>query len=298
MRKLLYASVGSALAAALLATPAAADVTVTASLTKDKDVFVVEYIIKYKYVFLFAYVDVILDGAAEALAIANVTNSYNVVYQSQQDGVPLTNDYDIYRRAAIDNSINDNAGIVELNQDVGNMANQGNVLAFSEAYPSGGEPAPRTFVEAEAWVEQINGDPLDGGVQTEFSGNSVTHLEDPADVPAFNPNTTQGNVVALMRDSITSNNGIVGVNQNAGNMANQTNAVALAVGFGVVVALSEAALGQTNAGNSVFEAGVKKSASINNSINFNNGVVHVNQSAGNMANQSNVFALAFVVGGP
>jgi len=286
MRKLLYASVGSALAAALLATPAAADVTVTASLTKDKDVFVLEYIFKYKYVLLFAYVDVTLDGAAEALAIANVTNSYNLVNQSQQVDVPLTNDYDIYRRAVIDNSINDNAGIVELNQDVGNMANQGNVLAFSAAFPSAGEPPPETFVEAEAWVEQIN------------TNNLVTHLEDPADVPAFNPNTAQGNIVALMKDSITSNNGIVGVNQNAGNMANQTNAVGLAVGFGVVVALSEAALGQENAFNFVYEAGVKKSASIDNSINFNTGVVHVNQSAGNMANQSNVFALAFVTGGP
>jgi hypothetical protein len=76
-------------------------------------------------------------------------------------------------------------------------------------------------------------------------------------------------------------------------MANQTNVVAMAVGFGTIAARSEAALGQENAFNEVTEAGVSKLAYVADSINGNKGVIHVNQSAGNMANQSNVFALAF-----
>lgn len=297
MKKILYSGVGSALLAGLMATPAAADVTVTASLTKTKDVFVVVDIAKDKTVLLTADVVVVPTSAAEALAIANVTNTGNIVSQSEQAGVPVPlSNYDIYRRAAINDSVTGNAGVVELNQDVGNMANQGNVLAFAAIFSTGlagGDPAGTntTYVEAEAWVDQVN------------TNNIVVHLEDPADVPvapAVNPNGDVGNanVAATMANSINGNAGIVGVNQNAGNMPNQTNAVALAVGFGAVAALSEGALGQENAGNFVVEAGVKKVASVAGSVNGNTGVVHVNQSAGNMANQSNVFALAFVQGGP
>ena len=81
-------------------------------------------------------------------------------------------------------------------------------------------------------------------------------------------------------------------------MAPRPGSLPFGVGFGAVVALSEGALGQENALNTVIEAGVIKLASITDSINGNFGVVHVNQATGNMANQANVFALAFTVGGP
>jgi len=203
-------------------------------------------------------------------------------------------DYDIFLTAIINGSINSNAGITGVNQDVGNMANQGNVLAFTAVFSQGdtvGEIPNTTYAEAEAWVEQDN------------VRNVVVHLEDPNDtgVP-FNPNRDalggNRNIVATIANSINGNTGIVGVNQNAGNMANQTNAVAMAVGFGTVAALSEAALGQENSGNTVTEAGVSKLAYVADSITGNQGVVHVNQSAGNMANQSNVFALSFTVAAP
>jgi len=296
MKKILYSSVGSAFALALATTPAVADVNVLATLFKTKVILVDVEILKDKTVLLSADVDVLPTSAAEALAIANVTNTFNSVGQSLQEGIPLHADYDIYRRAAIDTSVNTNAGVVELNQDVGNMANQGNVLAFAVVFSLGGDIPNTTYVDAEAWVDQVNSD------------NHVTHLENgedatPGGEPDFapgNPNAADGNanVVATIGSSISGNSGIVGVNQNAGNMNNQTNVVALAVGFGTVAALSEGALGQENTRNTVHESGVKKLASIGNSINGNTGVVHVNQAAGSNGNQANVFALAFTQGGP
>jgi hypothetical protein len=290
MKKILYSGVGSALLLGLVASPASADVFVLATLTKTKTVNVDVDIFKYKQVTLTSIVIVFPDGAAEALAVANVTNTNNTVDQSiQPEVVSGLVDFDIFRTALIDNSVASNQGIVEVNQDVGNMANQGNALSFSLVLSPGfGGVATDNEVEAEAWVDQVN------------SGNSVRQLEDPALNPTFPPlNVAPGtpNALATINASILGNSGIVGANQNAGNMANQTNVVAMAVGFGAIVALSEAALGQENTNNSVHEAGVKKSSQITGSINANTGVVHVNQSSGNMANQSNVFALAFVAGG-
>jgi len=292
MKKILTTSVGAAILLGLSAIPASADVIVTATLTKDKDVHVFVEILKDKLVFLDATVDLTPFSAAEALAIANVTNTGNSVGQSVEGATPGITNYEIYRRADIGFSVNTNSGIVELNQDVGNMANQGNVLAFTAVFSEGEttEIPNTTYAEAEAWVEQDN------------TNNTVTHLEDPIDGVPFNPNNDvlggNRNIVATIRNSINGNSGIVGVNQNAGNMANQTNAVAMAVGFGTVAALSEAALGQENSGNTVTEAGVSKLAYVADSITGNQGVVHVNQSAGNMANQSNVFALSFTVAAP
>jgi hypothetical protein len=47
----------------------------------------------------------------------------------------------------------------------------------------------------------------------------------------------------------------------------------------------------------VFEFGTVKSASMTGSLNGNTGVGGVNQAAGNMANQANIFSLAFIDGG-
>jgi hypothetical protein len=71
------------------------------------------------------------------------------------------------------------------------------------------------------------------------------------------------------------------------------------------VALSEAALGQVNSNpdneangfTAVFEFGVEKTASMTGSLNGNTGVGGVNQAAGNMANQANIFSASFIDGG-
>ncbi|MFZ5790973.1 MAG: hypothetical protein ACOY3L_09765 [Pseudomonadota bacterium] len=299
MKKSLYATAGSALALALLAysPPASADVTVTATITKNKDITVTERITITKLVNLQVETEVLYRSAAEADAIVNQTTTENDVTSSldQLDFDPShANDFGIHLSASINNSINDNQGIVGVNQDVGNMSNQGNQVALAVATPAntGPDVNARVLTNAQSEAQQINTNNLvfhpevPGGDQTEFA--------------------TGPNEVASIDGSINGNVGIVNVNQNAGNMNNQANSEALAVAINLAgVALSEAALGQVNTNpdnpvnhrSAVFEFGVEKSASMTGSLNGNTGVGGVNQAAGNMANQANIFSLAFIDGG-
>jgi len=305
-RTALYAT-GSALALALIAAslPASADVHVLASIQKTKDITITERITINKTVNLDVNVlNLDFDAAAEADAILNQESEGNDVdsSHSQLEGdIAEANNFGIDLDATIAGSINDNTGIVDVNQDVGNMANQGNQVALAIATPAVaanvGDPV---FVNSQAEVEQIN------------ENNAVWHGE----APGFIENDDDDPIPAVtlvdlpnksadISGSINGNVGIVNVNQNAGNMNNQANSEALAVAINLAgVALSEAALGQlnTHAENSngfppVFEFGVEKSASLTGSLNGNVGVGGVNQAAGNMANQANVFSMSFIDGG-
>jgi len=111
---------------------------------------------------------------------------------------------------------------------------------------------------------------------------------------------------AKTASSINTNSGIVGVNQDAGNMNNQANVVSIAVAMepspdaeGPLpsFANSQTSATQKNMDNRVHElenwlAGPQKEDSISDSINGNLGIVGVNQSVGNMNNQLNEVALA------
>jgi hypothetical protein len=100
-------------------------------------------------------------------------------------------------------------------------------------------------------------------------------------------------LIARIEGSVSGNTGIVGVNQNSGNMNNQTNAVAAAIGVNPTLALGEGALGQVNSGNTVrAENTVKYDEIGNGSVSGNSGVVGVNQSVGDMNNQMNAFSIA------
>jgi hypothetical protein len=68
--------------------------------------------------------------------------------------------------------------------------------------------------------------------------------------------------------------------------------MSLAFTFYNGIALSDTALGQWNAGNTVEEHNVSKFAQIATSVNNNTGVTQVNQTAGVLANQSNTVSLA------
>ena len=295
MRKLLLSTVASAALALALgptAAPAVADVDVTVTVTKTQTIDVTETITKDKDVVLtIEALNLEADGAAEALALANVTNQFNVVGQSLQDppGVPI-NDYAIFREALLEDSVFENSGVVELNMDTGNMNNQGNQLSAALVIDTTEDTV--VFVEAMAEAEQIN-----GGL--EAAGNIVVHLEIPgANDPGFSILPGNANIYTAITGSINDNVGVVLVNLAGGNMNNSNNLVALAIGIGAEFALAEAALGQENSGGSVLEAGVKKTGEIVGSINGNSGVVGVNLAGGNMANQANIFSLAFVESGP
>jgi hypothetical protein len=249
-----------------------ADVTVVATIDKHKDKFVFERIDKFKLVILNVAVDVNVNKAAESEALVNQRNFANEACENCAE-----------KRDLIENSGNTNSGIVTVNQAAGNMNNQASAVSVAidirTTRPPGVPPVPnpddRGFAEAQAAADQRN-------------ENNLVESEN-----------------LLFRDSLISgsfngNTGVVHVNQGAGNMANQANVLSLAVAFTPGVALSEADLGQVNAFNVVLESdsggtpfvGVHKSAQITASVNGNTGIIGVNQSSGNMANQANVVSFA------
>jgi hypothetical protein len=305
MKKTLLATAGSALALVLLAhsLPASADVDVTATINKTKDITVTEFITIFKTVFIDVDIAVAYRSAAEADAIVNQTSTDNTVTHTvlqldpSVDPEDITN-FGIRLTASITDSINDNTGIVNVNQDVGNMSNQGNQLALAVATPAntGAVRFQKVLLNSQSEADQRN------------ERNSVFESEQPD--PRTDLFTGPNNQSAEIDGSINGNTGVVNVNQNSGNMNNQANSEALAVAIDLAgVALSEAALGQVNMANNggpggdntestgVLEAGVTKLASITDSLNGNTGVGGVNQAAGNMANQANTFSLSFIDSG-
>lgn len=245
--------------------PALAELRLFVDVFKDKDKVVNEDLQKFKFADVRVVGEFVPEGAAEAEALANVLNEGNTV--NDNVGGTSTN-FGIERDALIDGSVNSNTGIVGVNQDVGNMVNQANVVAVAAT------DTASAFADSQAAVEQIN-------------RNNYSRQEEVLDVN--NPDRT-----ATIARSVNQNAGIIGVNQNSGNMNNQTNAVALAVGIGSEVALAESELGQVNTGNRVFEVETLKVDLISESVNFNTGIVGVNQSSGNMNNQASAISFSAI----
>jgi hypothetical protein len=303
MRKsLLLSTVG---AVALFALPALADVAVTANVTMQKDVMVFEDIVKNKNVTIqVGRLDgFMVDHAAEAAAIVNAASDGVTVNGNGSQSESFSVNLD----ASMDASITGNSGVVGVNQDVGNSVNQGNVVALAYTV---GDGTPGGFgsalADSQAEASQAN------------SGSSVTergvraHDEPQPDTVIPDPNfpndrtkdtVIPGAIVAVpdsdvksasLLGSVNGNTGITGVNQNVGNASNQHNGVSLAVGLESVAALSEAALGQANTGNSVDESGTVRTASISGSVNANVGITAVNQNTGNFNNQSSMVAFSAV----
>jgi hypothetical protein len=282
MKKLILLVVAVAFLAS--AAPVFADVNVEADLIKIKRVLILEAILKLKTVFIRVNSTQELDGAAEAEAIANVVNAGNRVpgqlAGDSRTQVVESNDDDLSRLAVIANSVLNNSGIVMLNQDVGNMVNQGNVISI--ALTDAGE----TIVDSQAAVEQINVRNLSAHHEAPFPRSPASRIDKHS----------------LISNAINQNSGIVAVNQNTGNMNNQTTALAIAVGLddndaatpGAVVALSEAWLGQVNADNHVVAIQTHYQSNIVSSVNANRGIVNVNQSSGHMNNQGITMALSVI----
>jgi hypothetical protein len=294
MKKALYATAGSALALILLAAhaPASADVNVFATINKTKDITITELITINKTVNIIvaaAFDPRDIQAAAEANALLNVTNSDNVVDGFDIGGDEEIPEYGIHLNATLEGSATGNTGVFGVNQDVGNMVNQGNAVSVA-----GVDDTP-SFANAQAEADQVN----TFNTSYDFerlrdaeTGDLIPFRDLPLDPASFLPNKA-----ASITDSINDNTGILNVNQNAGNMNNQNNGVAVAIGLGSLVALSEAALGQTNAHNFVQENETVKHNTITGSINGNTGVVQVNQSTGNMNNQGNVVSIAAIASG-
>lgn len=275
MRTLLAASVAAAVALLFVGMPASADVTVTATVNKAKDVFVDEDIFIDKFVFIDADIVSTPDKAAESLATVNQTNTENEACSNCAE-----------KEDRIRASFNSNSGIVTYNQAAGNMNNQGNAVS--------------TAVDFE--VE-------DGEQQNGPEGSGFAEAQAAADQDNFVNTVDAVNLLfrtASIRSSGNNNSGVLFMNQSPGNLNNQANELSMAISFeDDGVALSEAELGQLNTANLALESarqtgedavGINKNAVIRNSLSGNTGVVGVNQSVGNNANQGNVFAIAAVQG--
>lgn len=118
----------------------------------------------------------------------------------------------LFRDAVITDSINDNTGIVQVNQSVGSMNNQANQVSLAVSLLQASHEGGVALSEAD--LGQLN------------VGNSA-HESDSA--PVSDTEFLIGiNKNADISGSISGNTGIVGVNQGAGNMANQANNVSAA----------------------------------------------------------------------
>ena len=100
------------------------------------------------------------------------------------------------------------------------------------------------------------------------------------------------NTNEIINGSFDGATGIVGVNQAAGHLNNQNNAIAVALGDESVYALGESDLGQFNIYNYVDVIDQVRTDTISGSLNGATGIVTVNQSSGSMNNQANVVSVA------
>jgi len=286
MRKLLLAGVAAGFG--LWAAAASADVDVTAVITKTKDITVTETIEKFKNVEIDVIVTLLVNKAAEVDSLINQTNFDNEACENCAEKLDW-----------ISKSVNNNTGVVSVNQAAGNNNNQANALSAAvdnEELPpviippeeeNGTPSTPGGFAEAQAAVDQVNGGfKAVGPPPNEETLTPAGNLVDSVNI-VFREARIEG--------SINNNLGVVGVNQGTGNMANQANNVGLAIALSIGVALAEADLGQENSNNVVHERDVLKTAFLYNSVNGNKGIVGVNQSSGNMANQANVAGLAAAI---
>ena len=240
------------------ASMAAADVTVTGQVNKDKDITVSEEVDIDKDIGVEVNMNVEGTKAAEAESVLNQEQTGNFACENCAE-----------KRSVLMGSILENSGLVNLNQATGNMLNQTNVVSFAvDTEPPPDEPPP-------------------------VPGYGFAHAQTEADQRVVENQIDTVNVAyrdALIADSINDNTGVVLVNQAVGNIFNQANMLTVGISLSGLMALAEADLGQENVGNVFNETNTYKSSVIGGeggSINGNRGVVEVNQSAGTLGNQLN-----------
>jgi len=275
----------SAAALALGAGSAGADVTVEATITKTKDITVTETIDVTKTINVFVNQTITVDAVSEQDVVKNQRNQFNFVEDENGSST-----------ATIGGTGSGASGVLLFNQAPGFANNQGNEVSITFVNsPLLNGQTPTTdgtlaLVHAQASVEQVNGwNPLDGEV-----------------TPSTPPEeffTTGVNAYAITGDSTTNSDsitdsfnedaaGIVGVNQSAGSINNQNNALSIALADRASYALGEADLGQFNTWNVVNVTNVTRTDTISGSFGGFSGVAMVNQSAGAINNQANVLDIA------
>jgi len=296
MNRKLALIASTVLAGGIMAAPALADVDVFATVDKDKVISVTENISITKFVTVNVEFITNFEGLSEADALVNATTSGHTVLLSLGGSLPNDGPNDDFRKrvANIATSIVGNQGVIlQVNQDVGDNVNQGNVVSGSFTdLPDNPNTTPgieSVVTWSEAFVDQKS------------TNNTVRMAATLPGVPGDRPiprdplNPTvfgDFHIRAVLDRSVTGNTGVIHVNQNAGTNTNQHNVLAFAVGLSSGLALGEAGLGQENSGNDVEDFNTYKSAQILASVNTNTGVVGVNQNSGHNNNQAAVINIA------
>ena len=178
---------------------------------------------------------------------------------------------DAVSRNQIVRSGNENQGLVLINQNSGNVNNQANVVTLALAR-------------------------FDGSAVSDLSAYTAHRISDNV-VTVFGGTRTNQIV-----DSFNGTNGVVAVNQSAGNLNSQVNVIK--IGFGVSVigssakSVSDTALGAVVSGNTDTRDGKTiKSDTITGSFKGFSGVAAVTQSSGDGNAISNVTSIGITVVG-
>jgi hypothetical protein len=288
-----------ALVGAMASTSSWAFVDVFGIISKGKNTTVLEQKQVDLNVAIFVAGDFVeLDGAAEAEAIINSLNNSN--FALHLPGEAESEEGKDIRTVEIGvdggGALSGNRGVLAVNIDVGNMTNQANVVSVAVT------ASPSALTDAQAAIEQIN------VLNFAVNEGGIPTAAEPA-VPDDMADGEDGTLTArvgverrlAVQDSMNNNDGIVLLNVNAGDMNNQGNSVALAVGEGPsedaageggFVALSETDLGQVNTFNTVIEDQTISESRIVGSMNSGSGIVGINQSSGNLNNQASSVSIA------
>ena len=157
-------------------------------------------------------------------------------------------------------SVNENTGIINLNQASGNLNNQANLRAiFLSTDPS----SAVTLLEL--------------GRSVEISNNQIYSSG------AIKQDLIQG--------SLQYNLGIIGINQSAGSLNSQTNTLALAIGG--LVTLTDKELGSVSASNTLQDTSGSREDIIRDSFVGSHGIFQINQSAGDLNVLGNALGFSF-----
>jgi len=185
----------------------------------------------------------------------------------------------------------ESTGVISVNQATGNCNNQGNAVAIAYA---NNNPA---FLMASAHIEKEIGT-SDTKLDPGLIATLVEWLrKDDRDLANLGGTNIVVGIQTPRSNEISDNAfqnavGVIGVNQSAGNVNNQDNAVALAVGGDPTATLAEADLGMVVANSIVVEKACTKTDQIDDyAFQLARGVIGVNQSSGNCNNQGNSVAV-------
>lgn len=175
------------------------------------------------------------------------------------------------RQALIEGSLRDNVGVVNVNQDAGNLNSQANLHALALV----ASPALHGVLAlAEAWV---------GGEQRDNVAVAVGAVRED-----------------LLRESGDRSRGLLGLNQSAGSLNRQANVFVVAFGGvvteGALVGLQDATLGDVKSGNSVDDRVALRQDVVLDSFRGFTGAALVSQVSGELNTVRHVLTLSVLWG--